>query len=187
MKSEREKPQGEVWEQHDGEDATAYEAARIYCALGGKRTYAEVARQTGRHVSTIQRYARRYGWKERARAYDAHVREARQPQQQEPPEPQPPQEPHGSPVAEVRRWLQRLREGRECEWKVSQELLARVREMLAAPLDETRWTPKDVATYSALAAQLLRQAASEVIEHTGDDQGEEILVRVVYEEQREPV
>lgn len=75
-------------------------------------------------------------------------------------------------------WEQRLQEQRELEWCIAQELIARVREMLATPVEDMRWSPRDVATYFHLAMQLIQHAASEWT--SIGTTGKELVVRVEY-------
>jgi RNA-splicing ligase RtcB len=81
---------------------------------------------------------------------------------------------------DAQRWAQRMREGCEVEWEVSQSLVSRVREMLATPLEDTRWSPRDVATYSDLASRLSRQAVHEMIDTVEADDGQTMTIRVEY-------
>jgi hypothetical protein len=162
------------WEQQPGEAARAYEAARLFFELGPQRSVKTVALKLGKPVRTMHHYARRYRWNERAQAYDRHFYQIRQ-EQQEKVVAQRAEE-------EWQRWSQRMYEGREHEWEVSRKLLARAREVLEASIEEMRWSPRDVATCSSMAAQLLRQAASDTLQQSGTDQAGETVIRVEYVE-----
>lgn len=166
------------WEQQPQETTEAYEAATIFFDLGPRRTFAETARRLGRSRGYVRNLATRHQWKERAQAYDQHRQQARRSQrEQEPVKPAatPP------PLEEANIWEQRLSQQREIEWNVAQELIARVRDMLATPLEEMRWSPRDVATYFNLAMQLVRYAASEGSEGAaGAENNAETVIRVEY-------
>lgn len=180
--NERDKPEMALWERQPGEGQKPYEAARIYFELGPSRSLAEVARVLGKHRETVRRYSTRFQWRERARAFDAHRSPPNGTGHPDAPEllktsgeaHQPPKPP------------QQERTRSEMEWEMSQALLVRVREMLAVPLDELRWSPRDVAVYFDLAMDLMQRAA-ETMEDTADSEGTEaaegpnvVTVRVTY-------
>ncbi len=166
------------WEQQPQETTEAYEAATIFFDLGPRRTFAETARRLGRSRGYVRNLATRHQWKERAQACDRHHQQARRNKRKEEPV-EPAATP--SPLEEANIWEQRLSQQREIEWNVAQELIARVRDMLATPLEEMRWSPRDVATYFNLAMQLVRYAASEGSEGGAGAEGKaETVIRVEY-------
>lgn len=165
-------PTHHIWEQQPRESAQSYTLAQCYFAAGPERSLKQVAEQSGKSLGTIYNLSSRHRWRKRARAYDLHIEQIHQQERDK--------ALHQVAGDEAHQWAQRLREGRECEWQVSQELLARVREMLATPTEGVRWTPKDVQTYSQLAALLLRRAAGEVAEPQETAASEDVRVRVEY-------
>lgn len=60
----------EPWEKRPGETGRAHEAFRAYRDAGPTRTLAAV---TDAHGSTVQRWATRHDWRERAEAWDAEL------------------------------------------------------------------------------------------------------------------
>jgi hypothetical protein len=60
------------WEQLPGESGPAHAAFLAYRDLGQCRSFAATARALGRHESLMRRWATRYRWRERARAWDLH-------------------------------------------------------------------------------------------------------------------
>ena len=63
------------WEKQQGESSKAYEAFCMYRDLGIGRQYTKTAEALKKNVSLINRWARRYEWKERADAWDKSVME----------------------------------------------------------------------------------------------------------------
>jgi hypothetical protein len=63
------------WEPLEGESPAAHEAFRRYRDLGPRRTVrAAAGRDRGQHPPThVKRWAVRWSWRERARAWDRHV------------------------------------------------------------------------------------------------------------------
>src|SRR5215210_8407527 len=75
----------ELWDRLDGEPSRAYEAFRTFLSLpSGDRTMVTAYRQyvgnpdASKVSDAWNEWARRYAWKERARAYDAHIDRIRQ-------------------------------------------------------------------------------------------------------------
>jgi hypothetical protein len=74
----------ELWDRLDGEPSRAYEAFRTYLSLpSGDRTMVTAYRQfvdnsaASKVSDAWNEWARRYTWKERSRAYDAHIDQIR--------------------------------------------------------------------------------------------------------------
>lgn len=61
------------WERQQGESSQAYEAFQKYRDMGGKRTQTAVAKELGKSVTLINRWAAKYGWKSRALSYDNYL------------------------------------------------------------------------------------------------------------------
>lgn len=65
------------WERHSDETDKSYEGFLQYVKLGSTRTLAAVAKIIGHRQDThVKRWSARYGWVERARAYDDHMEAA---------------------------------------------------------------------------------------------------------------
>ncbi len=196
-------------EQLPHEHMRAYHAAQTYFALGAKRSLKLVAQQVGVSKTTIENYSSRYQWVRRAQAYDNFISSMRRRACEDahaicevpsihagtgegPLTGEVPSTSSGTgegpltgEVSSIHagtgeKWAARLEEQRELQWHMSQLLLARVREMLAVPLHELRWTPRDVATYFNLAMQLIEQAATEAIEETQTLTQSELKIQVEY-------
>ena len=58
------------WEQQPGEPARAFHYFVAYREMGHNRMFSEVARQLNKHPNTIKMAAKKWNWKERARAWD---------------------------------------------------------------------------------------------------------------------
>ncbi len=162
------------WLQQPGESSRLYAHAKVYFELGPQRSLQQAAQLEGVSKSLMYRSSSIFRWVERAQAYDRHLEEIRQGVRE--------QALTQHEAEESQLWLRRLRDGRESEWALAQALLARVREMVATPLEEVRWSQQDIARLSDLAARLSRQAAGEALEqHEQGEQSEAGLhVRVEY-------
>lgn len=168
-------PNTSSWEQLPDEKAHIYEAARVYFELGPRRTLREVARHCHRSPRTIAHWSGRFRWAERARAYDAYRLKLEDAERQKVLE-------HAART-EAQKWFERLREEREEEWRSAQALLAKAREMLACPLEDTKWNWRDAGVLIDQAAKLVRMAAGEP-EDADDETSERgrLTVRVEYRE-----
>lgn len=62
----------EPWERQKGESMDLYERFEQFLALGPRRTTTELARRIGVTPQSVGQSAKRYGWRERAAAWDAH-------------------------------------------------------------------------------------------------------------------
>jgi hypothetical protein len=173
--------QAYAWERQSDETAAMYAAARVYFELGPRRTLRAVAEQCTRSRSTIQRWSSRHQWVARARAYDEY-RLAQEDAARRRVLAQATQ-------TEARKWAERLAQEREDEWESSRALLEKAREMLASPLEDTKWNWRDAGALIKQAADLVRLAAGGV-DLEGGATGETVTVRVEYatddaEEERE--
>jgi TusA-related sulfurtransferase len=69
------------WERLEGESSKAFEAFCTYRDLGANRSIRKTAQKLGKNNTTIGEWSSKYGWVERALAWDAEKdREARQEQ-----------------------------------------------------------------------------------------------------------
>lgn len=71
----------EPWERRKNESTEAFQAFKIYCALGNeidelkqKRSTRKVAETLGKSGQLVFRWCRKHNWVERARAYDNELR-----------------------------------------------------------------------------------------------------------------
>ena len=65
------------WEQQDGESAKAFQAFVTYRDMGAVRSYTKVAQQLHKSRTLIGRWARRWNWQNRVKAWDDHCDEIR--------------------------------------------------------------------------------------------------------------
>lgn len=121
-------PKKKIWDRQTdkGEGQKAYELALIYFDLGpSHRTIANVSEKSGRTLGTVSQLCQQFEWVKRANAYDTHLltiaQKAIEKQTQN----------------EAVIWAKRQAELRHESFALADELLARGREMLAAPLYET--------------------------------------------------
>jgi hypothetical protein len=159
------------WEQQADEPAYVYEVARVYFEDGPRRSLKAAASACNRHPSTVARWSARYDWQTRARAYDAYRLKQEDEQRRLVLE--------EASRTEAQKWKERLKWEREEEWQTAQALIARAREMLACPLEDTRWNWRDAAALITQAAKLVRLAAGEQIEQDETDE-RGLTVRVEY-------
>jgi len=156
MSTQSENKAAQPWEQLDHESGKMYRLAKAFFELGPERSLKALAKVTGLKQTTLCQYASRFKWSQRARAYDRHYYQIEQKQKEQ-------------VLSEVARddaeeWVRRVYENRETMWKVSSELLARAQEMLSTPLDQMRWSARDVATFSTTALHLSQSIEKAVAE-----------------------
>lgn len=60
------------WDRQAGESYPAFDAFKTYLSLT-PRTYPKVAKETGKSLTLIKRWAKNYHWRDRADAYDAEL------------------------------------------------------------------------------------------------------------------
>lgn len=65
-----------AWHRRRGENAKNYAAFNTYVSAGPARSLAKLASETGRSLTTLERWSVKYQWVERATAYDTHAIEA---------------------------------------------------------------------------------------------------------------
>ena len=62
------------WNRRSNEPDSAWEAFELYCTMGpGARSNANVGRTLGKSKALADRWSSKWGWVERARAYDMHM------------------------------------------------------------------------------------------------------------------
>lgn len=161
------------WHRQEGESQKAYEAFLVYRDLGVDRSLDAVVRKCNKHRSLLARWSSKHGWVERAQDYDDHITGIQHAQRQAAIINQSQQE------ADV--WAQRLRESREQEWEMSQQLMTQARAALGGV---EKWTVRDCIAAMQLSSELMDHAANQlstlVAQHEVE---EEDLVRVVVQYQ----
>jgi hypothetical protein len=165
------------WEQQPDEPAHCYEAARIYFDLGPRRSLRQAAQQCQHSPSALARWSARYHWVERARAYDAYRLKLEDEERKQILE--------EAARTEAQKWHERMSLEREEEWNTAQALLAKAREMLACPLEDTKWNWRDAGVLIDQAARLVRTAAG-TPEPDDDSPAPALTVRVEYAEEPPP-
>ena len=162
-----------AWKQQPGESVRAYQAALAYFRMGMGRSTAALAKHLDKDRGYIQRLSARYRWAERAQEYDAEYCE-RDPETRE-------AVVREAAEAEAEKWLARVRVAREEEWEVSRDLVAKAREMLSQPLEQTKWSLRDAAKFLELASKLTELATKQYGEEAGGVRsGGDMTVRVEY-------
>lgn len=160
------------WEHQEQEPRKAYELARLYFELGANRSLKHVADVSGKHIGGLKTLCHRYGWVARAEAYDYYVSQVEQTARDtvlvE------------AAQDEAQQWVRRIYDKRERVWSVSQRLLDRAEEMLQTPLEDMRWTPRDIATYSDLAMRLSQHIENDIREAQNTSANSGINVTVQY-------
>ncbi len=61
------------WDIQPGETARAYQAFAIYRDMGPERSLAKAGQKLGKNLTTITGWSTKYGWVERAAAFDAEA------------------------------------------------------------------------------------------------------------------
>jgi transposase len=166
------------WEQQPDEPAHTYEAARTYFDLGPRRSLRQAAQQCQISQSTLTRWSARYGWVERARAYDAYRLKLEDEERKLILE--------EAARTEAQKWHERMSLEREEEWHTAQALLAKAREMLSRPLEDTKWNWRDAGVMIDQAARLVRTAAGPPEPEDEDTPAPALTVRVEYAEEPPP-
>ena len=157
-----------VWTRMPRESARAHEAAGVYFEMRANRSLAAVSRKLGKSVSLIERWSKRWGWVDRAAAYDDHL--AREEQNAI--------EKQATERAEE--WRRRDEEGSERMYHIGQKILSKVETMLDFPLTSmtqadgktvirpARWTLKDTAL---LIAIVLKMSEATTNKEVGEESG----------------
>lgn len=130
--SKAEKSPSPLWERREGEPNKLFDRFEIYRLLGPSRSLysaymawrGEKARESAQKRAGLPQSwrlaAERWDWAKRAEAFDEHER-----------------------AQQIAEWQRRRDELREHEWKFSQELLDKVRQMLVFPLAKTTRSTQD--------------------------------------------
>ncbi len=142
------------WDRRPGEGPEAFDAASAYFALGPGRTIEAVARECTKSASLLRRWSARFGWVERAAAYDDHLATIRQAA-------------HEVALArEARKWELRRWAALEQVFQDGQRLREKAQAMLAVPVTEEVVGPDGSVTVKSAgrwtfltAAQMLRLAS----------------------------
>ena len=160
-----------MFEQQAGEGSKPFAAFSLYLSGGDERSLADVARKLSRSQTLIERWSRRWRWRERVEAYNGHLaaveREA------------------AAAIVRLKAaaWVKRDEELRDQEWASREEALALARQAIgrwrADP--EKAGTLEGIARLLDLASTLGHRATGSPTERvavTGDDGGP---VRVEFE------
>ncbi len=160
-----------MFEQQPKESDKAFAAFSLYLSMGPERSLAMVGARLGKSETLIERWSRKYTWKDRVAAHGAHLavveREATD----------------ALVRGKAAEWLKREQDLREQEWDTRAEAVALAREAIA------RWkaNPKRCGTLEGIARLLdlgsvLGHRATgtpmERVEVTGDEGGP---IRVEFE------
>lgn len=166
------------WDQQLRESARAYSGFRLYLDQGHERSHSKVAAALGVHRSLVSRWAQRWLWTERVKAWEDHMREV--------------EEAAYMKAAEEKaaQWAERRQAIRDKEWELGQKLITRAEQMLGFPLVTTKiqdgattvapakWMAQDIPRFLELADKLIRLAA----EMESDTQKVELKVKNELEE-----
>jgi hypothetical protein len=138
----------EPWDRRPDETIKAFRAFVAFRDAGPDRSVPATYRQVTGRLSAKQAgggwnvWASKHEWHERAAAWDAFMdRERRAAMARE-------------AARQGELWERRRQEAAEACWGLSERLIARATEMLARPLDDSRWTLATAATMAKTASEL---------------------------------
>lgn len=137
-----------------GETDKAFEWFCRYRDLGGERTLAKIAQLYGKgtaYIQQLQKWSCKHRWVPRTLSFDQHRNQILLSEQE--------QIERERTRLSAQQWNERRTELREEQWKMSQLLLAKGREMLGYSLDERRWTFRDASAMVQLGVELGKSAA----------------------------
>lgn len=144
-----------AWERQADEGESAYAAARLYFELGpGVRSQKKVAAVCEHSPTMIARWSKRHNWTARAKAYDVSQAGQRAAAEQQ-------------DIARVER-------------ETANALFAKAGEMLAEPLEATRWNWRDAVVLAEQGAKLAKMAAEAAERVEQSRRGGDMRVRVEY-------
>ena len=155
-----------TWLRQSNESAKAYEAARTYFEMGASRSLEVVRRKLGKSKEICERWSSKYDWVARARAYDDHQQELQEKAREKAAE------------IEAEKWARRREELRDEEWKLAEQIHARLSQMLQFPVYELenvgektiikplRWSIRDVSRLAETVTKLYRTSSGLPIETT---------------------
>lgn len=139
------------WLQQPDESAKAYAAFCVYRDLGAERSFQAVGQELVKSRQILSRWASRYDWTDRVRAYEEHQAMLLEVARQE------------AIKVEAALWAKRELEQRHREWDRSTELFDKAKDLLALSINlEGYMTPKglaDVAAALEKASKIGRLAA----------------------------
>jgi hypothetical protein len=138
------------------EGAKAFAAFTTYLNLGPPRSLAAVGGALGKSESLIERWSRRYGWSERARAYDGHM--ARVAQEAE----------EATARAKADEWTRRQEPVRDREWALHEACMRVAEEALKRFLENARRgaTLGDIARLIEVGSKMGRLASGMATDRT---------------------
>ena len=110
------------WDRRPRESARPFEAARVYFEMGPARSLTAVAKRLQKQVRLIERWSARWGWVQRAVAYDDHMANKVQ------------EEIEKEAQADAAKWSRRAEEDRESDYQRAHKIEAKVDKMLEFPL-----------------------------------------------------
>lgn len=154
----------ELFEQQPKESAKAFEAFLVYLNMGPGRSLAAVGEKLGKSEGLIERWSRRFGWKERVQAHAAHLaiveREATE----------------ALARGKAAEWLKRQQDLREREWALHEKCMAAAERALGVFMEREKVfaTLGDIARIVEVASKMGRLAsglATDKTEVTGEDGG----------------
>lgn len=138
------------WDRREDEGTQAFEGFSTYRDLLAARSTARVAQELGKSKTLMDRWCKTYSWVTRARAYDAHLDEAKR-----------------------AKLLQSQEEMTERHASIANAMLVRVAQAVAK-LDPKNLKPQDLSRWVAVAAALeriSRQLPDSIIEEREADSG----------------
>lgn len=121
-------PERELWEKLPGETSKAFNDFQIWLKLGQRRTYYEWWAITHKSRQQHFTWTKKFRWKERADAWDAHLGRIAQEQEE------------ATTRSHAKYWAEKKEEQSKREYELRNQLEERVTKMLATPL----WTEKTV-------------------------------------------
>ena len=157
------------------ESARAYAAASDYFKMRANRSLVAVAKMQGKDVSLIERWSKRWGWVNRANAYDEYL--AREEQKAI----------IKQSAAHNAEWRRRADEQPEQEYQIGKKLENKVNKMLEFPLTTitmqdgkttvrpARWDLRDVVAMMNTASKLIGGAIQKTMGVQGDVVDEEFI------------
>jgi hypothetical protein len=163
------------WRRMHDEKKIYYSYFKAYVAMPHPRRISRIAKQLRFAENTVRMWAGKYRWRERAEKYDAHYLEK---------ELEIKRQLHEKTELE---WLERRQLQRQQEWDIAQNLLDKVRKMLAVPLFQETintkmkgldkhgriileqviinkpldWSPSDIAKFFEVASKIARLATGQ--------------------------
>lgn len=161
-----------AWLRRPGESPRAYEAAMAYFEMRAGRSISAVSQRLGKHVSLLERWSKRWGWVERAAAFDEHLaREAQIAREQ-------------ANREYTAKWQARAQEKLEEDYQRGKKIESKIDNILDLPLiSQTSSDGKiilkpvghklsDVAPLAGVASRLINSAIQQAIGSHVDERAE---------------